>query len=422
MRKILVRGPALSQSGYGEHVRFLLRSLKTKQDIFDIYLINTNWGKTSWLWENTEERKWIDKTLQKTIAYMQDNTNFDISVQVTIPSEWERLAPYNIGVTAGTETTKISPQWVEKTKLMDKIIVVSEYSKFSFDNTVYEATKKDTQEKIEFRCTTPIDVVGFPHKKLKSKNIRLNLKHDFNFLVVASWIPRKNLHNTINWFIEEFKDEEVGLVLKTSLGKGSLRDRQVTEMQIKNICDQHPEKKCSIYLLHGDLKEQEMKSLYNNKKIKCLINIAHGEGFGLPVFEAASNSLPVIAPSWGGLTDFMHMPIKNKKGKYKSTAMFETVAYDVSKIQKEATWGEILVEGSQWCFPKKWSYKKSLRKVYKNWDPCKARANKLAKYIEKEYSEEVVFEKFCNAIVPNISDKDVIQNSTDILINSTLTL
>ena len=109
MKKILVKGPALSQSGYGEHARFLLRSLRSAGDEFDIYLINLNWGSTSWLWEDTEERKWIDSILAKTISYIQAGGNFDISAQVTIPGEWERIAPINIGITAGTETTKISP-------------------------------------------------------------------------------------------------------------------------------------------------------------------------------------------------------------------------------------------------------------------------------------------------------------------------
>ena len=428
MRKVLVRGPALSQSGYGEHCRFLLRSLKSKENLFDIYLINTNWGKTGWIWENTEERQWLDHLLQKTIQYTQENNNnnhFDISLQVTIPSEWERLAPYNIGVTAGTETTRISPQWIEKSLLMDKIIVVSEYSRFAFDNTAYSAKNNVTNEDVIFKNTTPIEVVGFPYKKIKQKKIAIELKHDFNFLVVATMIPRKNLQNTISWFVEEFKDKEVGLVLKTGLGKGSKVDRQITEATLKKIVEGYPNRKCSIYLLHGDLKEEEMKSLYNNEKIKCLINLAHGEGFGLPVFEAASNGLPVIAPSYGGLQDFMYMPIKDKKGRTKNKPMFETVAYDLSLIQEQAVWGDILVKDSQWCFPQEWSYRKALKKVHTNWQACKGRATKLMKHIKKEYSEEVSYQKFCNAILPtveNFTEEEIVSDSANILIESTLTM
>ena len=118
MKKVFVRGPALSQSGYGEHTRFVLRSLRSQSDLFDIYLVATNWGQTGWLWEDTEERQWIDFLLQKTIKYSQAGGQFDISLQVTIPNEWEKIAPINIGVTAGIETTKIAPVWVEKSFLV----------------------------------------------------------------------------------------------------------------------------------------------------------------------------------------------------------------------------------------------------------------------------------------------------------------
>ena len=135
MKKVLVRGPALSQSGYGEHTRFVLRALRSQPSVFDIYLITTNWGATSWIWENNEERTWMDSLLQKTIEYGQGGGQFDLSIQVTIPNEWEKIAPINIGVTAGIETTKIAPIWIEKSHQMDKIIVVSEHAKYGFDNT-----------------------------------------------------------------------------------------------------------------------------------------------------------------------------------------------------------------------------------------------------------------------------------------------
>ena len=85
MKKIVVKGPALSQSGYGEHTRFVLRSLRSRPDLFDIYFININWGQTSWIYEDSEERRWIDFLLGKTIQHTQQKGEFDISLQVTVP-------------------------------------------------------------------------------------------------------------------------------------------------------------------------------------------------------------------------------------------------------------------------------------------------------------------------------------------------
>ena len=64
-KKILVRGPALSQTGYGEQCRFALRALRSREDLFDIYLLNIPWGGTNWIFENNEERRWLDELIIK---------------------------------------------------------------------------------------------------------------------------------------------------------------------------------------------------------------------------------------------------------------------------------------------------------------------------------------------------------------------
>jgi len=161
MKKIIVRAPVLSRSGYGEHSRFLLRSLRSREDLFDIYILNINWGQTGWNWEDNEERRWIEQTIYKTQKYIDSgNTQFDLSAQVTIPNEWENMAPVNIGITAGIETTKVSPEWIEKSMVVDRIITISEHSKQVYENSSYEAQNAQTGELIkDFRCTTPIEIV-----------------------------------------------------------------------------------------------------------------------------------------------------------------------------------------------------------------------------------------------------------------------
>ena len=152
MKKVFLKGPILTQSGYGHHARTVFRALKTRPDLFDIYVQPIPWGATSWIWQDNEERKEIDSILNKTIHFINSGGKFDVSMQVTIPNEWEKIAPINIGVTAGIETDKIASQWIEKSFLMDKIITISKHSLDTFMNTVYEATNEDTSEKFDFRC------------------------------------------------------------------------------------------------------------------------------------------------------------------------------------------------------------------------------------------------------------------------------
>ena len=143
-QKILIRGPVLSQSGYGEQARFAMRAVRTREDIFDIYLLPVNWGQTGLVSLDNEERAWIDERIKATHLHSQQGGQFDISLQVTIPNEFERIAPVNIGYTAGIETTKVAPIWLQKVNEMDKVIVVSNHSKEVFEDSVYTAQNPNT--------------------------------------------------------------------------------------------------------------------------------------------------------------------------------------------------------------------------------------------------------------------------------------
>jgi len=392
MTKVLVRGPALTRSGYGEHTRFILRSLRKLEDKIDLYLIPVAWGQTGWLSVSDEEKIWLDSIIKKTHDLVSKNQlQVDISLQVTIPNEWEKLAPINIGVTAGIETTKMAPIWVEKSKMMDHIIVTSEFAKNIFDTTSYEATVKETGQIIsDYRCTTDIKVVSYPVKEFEDMDLDLQLEYDFNFLAVAQWGPRKNIVNCLQWFVEEFIDQEVGLVLKTNITKNSLLDRQKTKTLLKNILnqDKYKNRKCKVYLLHGDMTDQEMHQLYRNSKIKAFVSTSHGEGFGLPHFEAAYEGMPVIAPDWSGHVDFLYMPIKDKKGKTKKKAMYSKIDYVIQPVPESAVWEGVIQKDSSWCYPDQGSYKIKLRELYKDYGRFKKQATQLQKYLK----ENVTFE------------------------------
>ena len=396
MTKIVVRGPALSRSGYGEHTRFLLRALRRHEDKVDIYALNVPWGKTGWIWEDDEERRWIDSIIGKTALHTQHGGQFDISAQVTIPNEWEKLAPVNIGITAGIETTKVSPQWVEKSLLMDKIVTVSQHSKQVYENSSYEAQNGQTGEIIQdFRCTTPIEVVHYPVRDFEPSPLALDLDYDFNFLTVAQISPRKNIYNMIKGFVEEFRNQEVGLVLKLNIRCNSYYDRMETVKGLKELMSSYRDRKCKVYLLHGPMTNEEMAALYQHPKIKAYASLTHGEGFGLPIFEAVCNELPVIAPDWSGHVDFLYVPVKDKKtGKEKNKAHFAKVKYTLQPIQKEARWDGVLQGDSMWCYADGSSYKQRIREVYKDYNRFKGQAKKLNKWVRKNFAAEQQYEKF----------------------------
>ena len=396
-KKVLVRGPVLSQTGYGVQSRFALRALRHFEDSrFEIYIIPVGWGRSSWVSDDTEERRWIDERIRETGIYASVGGQFDISLQITIPQEWEPLAPINIGYTAGVETTRVSSLWLEKCIMMDRIIAISKHTKWGFENSSYSGTNPETNMPIHLKLETPMDVVSYPVRTYEAAKLDLKFEYDFNYLVVAQWGPRKNLENTIRWFIEENYDQEVGLVIKTFSMKNCLMDRNYTSTRLKKILNEYKDgdRKCKIYLLHGDMTNEEMTGLYRHPGIKALISLTHGEGFGLPIFEAAYNELPIITTDWGGQVDFLYAPDKGKKKK----AMFSKVKYDIGPVQQEVLWENVIIEGSQWCHPDGGSFKMRLREVRNNYKKYKSMAKKLYKYVNVEFAPEKQYELFANSV------------------------
>tara|TARA_R110000787_G_scaffold171105_1_gene283753 strand:+ start:1074 stop:2354 length:1281 start_codon:yes stop_codon:yes gene_type:complete len=391
-KKILVRGPCLTRSGYGEHARFVVRSLRKREDIFDIYIIPVGWGQTGWVAEDSDERKWYDERIKATSIYAQQGGQFDVSLQITIPNEWEQLAPVNIGVTAGIEATKVAPVWLEKANMMDKIITISEHSKWGFDNTKYQGRNSQTGAAMTLECTTPVEVVHYPAKIYEAlPSLELNLDYDFNFLAVAQLGPRKNMENTIKWFVEENIDQKVGLVLKTHIKNGCIQDRNHTQKMISSVLAKYPDRKCKVYLLHGDLTDAEMHSLYVHPQIKAMVSLTHGEGFGLPLFEATYSGLPIIAPGWSGQCDFLYAPFqgdKKKKAENKKHPYFAEIDYNIAPVHPAAVWEGVIEKDTQWCYPEEGSYKMRLRQVRKQYSKWKKKAVTLQKWALDTFESE----------------------------------
>jgi len=141
-----------------------------------------------------------------------------------------------------------------------------------------------------------------------------------------------------------------------------------------------------------------MTALYQHPKIKALVTLTHGEGFGLPLFEAAYNELPIIAPDWSGHVDFLHCPSTSKSDKGKVKAHFAKVDYTLDNVQKQAVWDSVVQADSQWCFASPGSYKMKLRGAYKDYGRFKKQAKTLAKWVRKEMSQDKMYKAMAESI------------------------
>ena len=406
MKKVLLKGPLLTRSGYGEQARFALRSLRSRPDLFEIYIQPLSWGTTSWVGFEGEERAWIDQRIGETIPYIQNGGQFDISVQVTIPNEWENLAATNIGYTAGIETTKVAPEWLEKGNLMSNIIVVSNHAKESYERTTYQAVHNQTGQQVTLQLNTNVDAVGYPVKDYEEiPALELEMETEFNFLCVAQWCARKNLGAAVERFFNEFHDESVGLVLKSNLAKNCVVDREVLYQTLQTITNKYPDRKCKLYLLHGDMTDEELHSLYSHPDIHAFYGIPHGEGFVLPIFEAAYSGLPIVMVPWSGQSDFLYDEDGN--------AHFYEVAYDLKPVQDEVVWDGVLVKESMWSFAREDSTRRQLRQCYEDLTSDKKEevlnnAQDYALALRERFSPENQYSKFVKGVLmQDASESDV---------------
>jgi len=313
---LLFRGPVKTRSGYGSHSRDLLESLY-KMDLFDIRIDSCVWGNTPMtaLEENNLFHKWIESNVVTEFQGLPD-----VYVQVTVPNEFQRFGKLNIGITAGIETTLAPKEWIDGCNRMDLIITTSTFSKDVLVSTSYNEVDKKTNTLIkQHKIEKPIEVLfegvdtNIYNNKI-NKDFDLDIKEDFAFLFVGHWLKgnlgqdRKDVGMLIRCFVEAFKNEKdkPAIVLKTSSANFSVLERENFRKRITELVGD-TKNPPSIYLLFGELTNSEMNDLYNHPKIKSMISITKGEGFGRPLLEFTMTGKPVIASNWSGHKDFLPM-------------------------------------------------------------------------------------------------------------------
>jgi glycosyltransferase involved in cell wall biosynthesis len=273
------------------------------------------WGVTPMtaLDESNEFHNWIK---EKTVTSF--NGIPDIYVSVTISNEFQRIGRFNIGVTAGIETTIAGKDLVDGCNNMDLVIVPSTFTRDVYFQTVYNETEKDTGRLLkQHKLSKPIEVLfegadTSIYNDVTDESFNLDIQEEVAFLFVGHWLKgdigqdRKDVGMLIKVFAETFKDVDVkpALVLKTSAGSFSVKDREVIRKKILDIT-KNGVNLPSIYLLYGDLSDKEMNSLYNHPKIKSMISLTKGEGFGRPLLEFSMTGKPIIASNWSGHKDFL---------------------------------------------------------------------------------------------------------------------
>ena len=387
----LVTAPVATRSGYGAHSRDICRAL-IKLDRYDVRIWNVRWGSTpmnALIQDDPNDKIIIDKLI--------DNPNLprqpDIHIHIVIPTEFQPMAKYNIGITAGLEMTVCPPQWIEGMNRMNMNIVPSTFVKNIMSTIAYDVQDEQTkQKKGELKNEKPIEVLFegtdtniFKKTNEFSKELLEELKKvddTFNFLYVGHWLAgglgkdRKDTGMLLKVFLETFKNmkKQPGLIMKTSGAGFSVLDREEILKKIKEIKHSVDGKLPNVYFLHGDFTDDEMNQLYNHPKVKAHITLTHGEGFGRPLLEATISQKPVIAPNWSGHVDFLT----------KNLAVL--LDGELQNVEKGAVPDDMLTEGAQWFTVNYQQTSAVMKDVYKNYRKYTLNAKKLGVVNKSKFS------------------------------------
>jgi len=407
MKKVmLICAPVSSRSGYGDHARDLVTSF-INHDKYDIKIMDVRWGDCprNALDKNNEVDK---KILDCILPELKMDQQPDIYVDIRIPNEFETYGKYNIGITAGIETDIVSNSWIEGCNKMNFVIVPSEHSKEGFINSIYDKYNNlpdGKQEKVgELKFEKPIEVLfeGADDNIYKPLNtdemdkeffdwLNDEVPEKFAYLFVGLWgkggygEDRKDIGTLIKTFYQTFANQKKQpvLILKTSGAGFSILDKEECLNRIKDIKSKFPNefKLPNVYLLHGDLTDEEMNELYNHPKVKCMISLTHGEGFGRPLLEASMVGTPIITTSWSGQMDFLN-PDDSL-----------LLPGNLKPVPKSAVWKDIVVEQSSWFVVQEDTVPKAMNYVFSNPLEAKKRAKDLMEKNRKKFTLKGMEEK-----------------------------
>ena len=386
--------PIDTYSGYGARSRDFVKSL-IELDKYEVKILPQRWGSTTenFIEDNIKEWGFLKKHITPQLIEKPDYW-----CQITVPNEFQSVGKYNIGLTAGIETTICDGSWIEGCNRMDLILTSSNHSKRVFETSQFY---KDGDENQLIKLSKPVKVLfeganldiykiikTFKNKDLK--NYIDNIPEDYAYLMVGHWMQgemghdRKNVGLLAKVFYEIFKDKKKkpALILKTSVVGGSLSDREEILRRLDMIKKSVPgEDLPTIYLVHGELSDDEINELYNHPKVKTMVCLTKGEGFGRPLLEFSLLNKPIITTAWSGHTDFL------KEGN------IGYVSGDLENVHPSAHLPNMLLKEAQWFRANLGDVKFLMEDTFKNYKDWVTKAKRQTNISKKEFSFEKMKEK-----------------------------
>jgi glycosyltransferase involved in cell wall biosynthesis len=402
---LVVSCPIDTYSGYGARARDFVQSI-IDTDKYDVKILTQRWGGTRFGYLKDHNNESLASRIIPQLTQQPD-----IWMQITVPNEFQKVGKYNIGVTAGIETTLCDPSWIQGCNNMDLVLVSSEHAKKVFEESKFNMQDNQTGQitgTVELKTKVEVLFEGADTGKYGPLSWPTKLQLDeidemFCYLVLGHWLPgeigedRKNIGYTIKAFLETFKNKPKGkrpaLILKVQAGSGtSIMDREAVLDKIDAIRRTVKGELPNIYLLHGDMTDAEVNELYNHGKVKAMISLTKGEGFGRPLLEFSLVNKPIVASYWSGHVDFLD----NEFVKY--------IGGNLTNVHPSAAIEKMILKESQWFSADPIQVGQALKDVYTNYNKYKDLAKRQGHKSRTNFSYEKMRETLDNLLTQYIPE------------------
>jgi glycosyltransferase involved in cell wall biosynthesis len=282
IQAVKVRGPYHGPSGYDHHVRAFVRGLAHAGVRVQLEAM-PEWSPRR-LPESMRD-PWYDT--------LKADTGAHVYLQFCLPQQLKRTPGMTSVNFTMFEASRIPLSWVRAAQMSLITIVPEESSRRAWiDSGVPEAAVRT--------CPLGIDPELFageaPPLDLQDASGEPVIRRQTRLLNISEIIPRKNQQGLFRaWLRATHRADDAVLIVK--LGGYFQQDREGIEATLARL-EQETGKRFSeaapLVLLYDTLSDDDMVRLYGTAT--HYISMSFGEGWDLPMMEAAASGLRLIAP------------------------------------------------------------------------------------------------------------------------------
>jgi glycosyltransferase involved in cell wall biosynthesis len=301
-------------------------------------------------------------------------TPVDVAIYHTMPvklSEIVRSPARRHVVYTAWETDPMPEKWCEALRAFDAVIVPSTFCA--------EIMGLDT-----FTIPHSFDP-GFWRLTDAPKN------DVFTFYSIGAWGERKNTLGLLRAYLHAFrKKDRTRLVLIVDKANFLAIQSLIARSLIPQ--DELP----GLVIPDQRLTDEEILRLHQDSD--CFVTATRGEGFGLPIFEAAIMGKPIIAPDWGAQVEFLEGSLQWHRVWHFKTPVFaseDEAVVDGGRLQLKISLPHGANAGQVWAEPSLERLAFLMRFVKDEWS---GDDHDRRDFYEERYSDAVIGQRFVHTL------------------------